>query len=68
MHGDYIEGTKSSAIDGGPCLCHSWNVKHVSLGPQGFANDDKGDLGELARYHDGWFSDGIRFLSPRYHP
>ena len=49
---------------GGPRLCHSWHAKPISPGSQGFGSDVRGDLGELAGKHHGWFSDGIRFPSP----
>ena len=41
-----------------------WHAKPDSPGSQGFGCDDRGDLGELAGKHHGWFLDGIRFPSP----
>ena len=36
----------------------------IAQGSQGLGCDIRGDLGELAGRHHGWFSDGIRFPSP----
>ena len=47
-----------------PHLCHIGMQNLIAQGSQGFGCDDRGDLGELAGQHHGWFLDGIRFLSP----
>ena len=49
---------------GGPRLCHTGMQNLIARGSQGFGCDVRGDLGELAGKHHGWFSDGIRFPSP----
>ena len=51
---------------GGLRLCHTGmrNLIYIPEGPKVLDCDDRGDLGELARKHHGWFSDGIRFPSP----
>ena len=64
-----VEGAGSRAIGlmaylGGPPLYHNGHVKPNSPRSQGFDSGFRGDLGELAGKHHGWFSDGIRFLSP----
>ena len=49
---------------GGPRLCHTGMRNLIAQGSQGFGCDGKGDLGELAEKHHGWFSNGIRFPNP----
>ena len=53
-----------SGLLGGPRLCHIGMQNLIAHGSQGFGYGDRGDLGELAGKHHGWFLDGIRFPSP----
>ena len=59
-----MEGVRSHATSlvaylGGTRLCHRRHAKHVILGTQGLACDDRGDLGELQP---------LTFLSRRLKP